>query len=540
MKTQEEHWLQQDFFVQLLNLLPSRIFWKNKESVFLGCNKAFYESFGFTAAEQIIGLTDYDLPMTPKESEGFRNDDIEVMSSKQPKLNIQEVQTFPDGKQLHLLTSKVPLTNQTGEVIGVLGIYNDVTDLKKMAQLETEIADEKRYWVERDFLLELLEQLPSHVFWKNRESVYLGCNKAFYESLGFQSAEQVIGLTDYDLAWTKEESDAYRADDKAVMESKTAKINLEESQTVRGRHITLLTNKVPLLSKKGEVLGVLGIYTDITERKEMEMREKEAIQALAHAKANIEAEETLRRAVTVLASSIAHDLRTPLASALLRIDLMGKSQAILAAKCERDILDEKELRKDIANYIERSNSSMRTIKKIIYDMNDFIDVTLKSMQRLVTGTLGREDFTSCSIESCLNQVVIRYPFKENEKSLIHINEIKEFLFLGIPVLFYRILFNLLGNAFYQIAKHNRGEIFITTETGKDWNILRVKDTAGGVSPGVLEHLFEGFKTSRDTGTGVGLAFCKLTMESFGGSITAHSVEGDYIEFVLLFPNKLNF
>ncbi|MBY0545624.1 MAG: HAMP domain-containing histidine kinase [Gammaproteobacteria bacterium] len=98
-----------------------------------------------------------------------------------------------------------------------------------------------------------------------------------------------------------------------------------------------------------------------------------------------------------------------------------------------------------------------------------------------------------------------------------------------------MLFNLLGNSFYQIEKNKRGEIFIQTEITPKWNILHIRDTAGSVSPDALAHLFDDFKTSRKNGTGVGLAFCKLTMESFGGHISAHSVEGDYIEFVLSFP-----
>lgn len=532
--------LPQNLLAELLNKLPSRIFWKNKDGNFLGCNKAFYETFGFSSEKEIIGLNDYDLPIPYEQSEGYRRDDKEVMISKQPKLNIEESITLAGGKHLTVLTNKVPLLDEDGELVGLLGIYNDITDLKTIEQLEKDIAEqqteENRYWAERDFLLELLTQLPSHVFWKNTQGVYLGCNRVFYESLGLTSAEEVIGLTDYDLAWTKEESDTYRADDNTVMESKKPKLNIEEPQTLSdGRQITLLTSKVPLLSKKGEVLGVLGIYTDITERKALEMREKIAIEALANEKAKLESEETLRRAVTVLASSIAHDLRTPLSSALLRVDLLSKAQTILSAKVERDILNKEELQKDIAEYMDRSNISLCAIKKIIYDMNDFIDVTLKSMQRLVTGTLNQDDFTTCSLEDSLHQVIIRYPFKENEKDLIHLDKLVDFSFSGIPVLFYRILFNLLGNSFYQINKNGRGEIFIESETGKDWNILRVRDTAGGVSPEMLEHLFEGFKTSRATGTGVGLAFCKLTMESFGGNIKAHSIEGDYIEFVLSFP-----
>jgi len=67
------------------------------------------------------------------------------------------------------------------------------------------------------------------------------------------------------------------------------------------------------------------------------------------------------------------------------------------------------------------------------------------------------------------------------------------------------------------------------------NHLIIKDTAGGTSPEIVAHLFGGYKSTKDGGTGVGLAFCKLTMDTFQGTISAKSVEGEYIEFILGFP-----
>ncbi|MBY0545601.1 MAG: HAMP domain-containing histidine kinase [Gammaproteobacteria bacterium] len=280
----------------------------------------------------------------------------------------------------------------------------------------------------------------------------------------------------------------------------------------------------------------MGIYHDITEKKNMEMQEKKILAELVVGeKAQLAAEEALRRAVTVLAGSIAHDLRTPLAAALLHIDFIAQSQAESALTGDNKMTHGIVNDKNVTTCRKTIDSSIKIIKKIIYDMNDIIDVTLKSMQRLVSGTLSSKDFTVCSVAECVHQVIVRYPFKKNEKELLHAENIDDFTFLGIPVLFYRILFNLIGNAFYQIEKNKQGQIFIQTETTPKWNILCIRDTAGGVSPDALAHLFDGFKTSRKNGTGVGLAFCKLTMESFGGHISAHSVEGDYIEFVLSFP-----
>jgi signal transduction histidine kinase len=140
---------------------------------------------------------------------------------------------------------------------------------------------------------------------------------------------------------------------------------------------------------------------------------------------------------------------------------------------------------------------------------------------------------------CLSGFISHYPCESGDREKIQCNYEYGFTFMGNKGLFERILNNLVKNAFYQIHKNGCGEIFIKTDDGGEMNLLRVKDTAGGASPEIVNTLFEGFKTTKKEGTGVGLGFCKLTMESFGGDITCHSVEGDYIEFVLSFPKVIN-
>ena len=79
-----------------------------------------------------------------------------------------------------------------------------------------------------------------------------------------------------------------------------------------------------------------------------------------------------------------------------------------------------------------------------------------------------------------------------------------------------------------------GKILATTELQSEFNQLRFKDTAGGVDDEIVARLLEEFNTDKKEGTGIGLAFCKFTMRSFGGDITAHCVDGDCIEFILNF------
>ncbi|OGV28560.1 MAG: hypothetical protein A3E88_06350 [Legionellales bacterium RIFCSPHIGHO2_12_FULL_35_11] len=115
----------------LIDSVPIQIFWKNKNLEFLGCNKRFVQSLGFKDKSVIIGKTDFDLPVSKEDSEAFRKDDLYVITSKKPMLNIEEPQCFDNGEKRTLLTSKVPLFDEHSEVYGVIGIYRDITDQKK-------------------------------------------------------------------------------------------------------------------------------------------------------------------------------------------------------------------------------------------------------------------------------------------------------------------------------------------------------------------------------------------------------------------------
>ncbi len=113
----------------VLDTIPVRLFWKDLTSTFMGCNRLFAEDAGFQVPEEVIGLDDYSMGWK-EQAERYRRDDLEVMTSGKPKLQYEEIQTTPDGKQIWLSTSKVPLRNTQGEIIGVLGSYEDVTRRK--------------------------------------------------------------------------------------------------------------------------------------------------------------------------------------------------------------------------------------------------------------------------------------------------------------------------------------------------------------------------------------------------------------------------
>lgn len=120
----------------VMDSIPQGIFWKDRNSRYLGCNQAFAQEAGFTSAEDIIGKTDQEMPWSPEEAEWYRLSDQEVMNSKQPQFHVLETHLRADGTKTWLDTNKVPLHNLQGQVVGLLGTSEDITE---RIQVETEL-----------------------------------------------------------------------------------------------------------------------------------------------------------------------------------------------------------------------------------------------------------------------------------------------------------------------------------------------------------------------------------------------------------------
>ena len=150
-----------------------------------------------------------------------------------------------------------------GEAMGLSVFGKDITERK--------VAEEDLYR-SRQMLQYILDTIPQRVFWKDRNSTYRGCNRAFATDAGLNNPAEIIGKTDFELACSGS-AERYRADDKLVMEKGTARLNYDETQSrPDGRLIWLRTSKLPLHDQEGKVTGIIGTYEDITERKVSEER----------------------------------------------------------------------------------------------------------------------------------------------------------------------------------------------------------------------------------------------------------------------------
>lgn len=127
-------------FQQVLNLIPQRVFWKNKNSIYLGANTAFANDAGLDTPEELLGKTDTDF--FPEEADLYLQDDTRTLKKNLHLLNIEEPQTVKNGQIIWLRTSKRPMVNSQGEVNGILGTYDEITELKHI-QFELQEAKDK-------------------------------------------------------------------------------------------------------------------------------------------------------------------------------------------------------------------------------------------------------------------------------------------------------------------------------------------------------------------------------------------------------------
>ncbi len=254
---EEELFPSGEMFQLVLDTIPQRVFWKDTDSVYVGCNAPLARDAGFDDPAQLIGLTDYDMAWKPT-ADRYRADDHEVMETGIPKINYEEPQGRSDGSEGWLRTSKLPLRAADGRVIGVLCTYEDISEHRR--------AEEALRQSER-FLDSIFEIIPNMIFVKDaRDLRFVRFNRAGERMVG-RSRDELIGKSDYDIS-PKEEADFFAAKDREVLESGEVLDIPEEAHSSGALGYRVLhTKKVPILDEAGRPIYLLGISEDITDRK---------------------------------------------------------------------------------------------------------------------------------------------------------------------------------------------------------------------------------------------------------------------------------
>ena len=259
-----------DLLRTLIDSLPDRIFVKNRQSRFLVNNLAHVQTMGATNQDEVLGKSDLDI--FPTELAGqYYEDDQSMMKSGQP-LDREEPTVNPrTGEKRWLQTTKVPLRDKQGAVVGLIGISRDITKMKQVMEALRE---------SQALNHSLLEQLPMGIFRKDREGRFVLVNSEFCR-IKDMKAEDFLGKTPMEVATleaakqgdmglaTKYAAAGVEHHERIMQTGKPIELD-EEYVKADGTKLFLHAIKLPVFGPDGKIIGTQGIQFDITERKQAE------------------------------------------------------------------------------------------------------------------------------------------------------------------------------------------------------------------------------------------------------------------------------
>ncbi|NTW63380.1 MAG: response regulator [Chlorobiaceae bacterium] len=231
-------------------------------------------------------------------------------------------------------------------------------------------------------------------------------------------------------------------------------------------------------------------------------------------------------ALKSLAAGIAHEMRNPLGQ--IRYNL-------------ESIQDELPLYHADRNFPTISGGGIERIYEKVARGQIAVNRGIQVIEMILEEVRGdvpeKNGFTYLSASAITRKAVDEYGYESNEeRQRVHFFEDDDFVFRGVETMYVFVLFNLVMNALYFLRSFPDGRIDIRLKRGESVNSVTVRDTGPGVAKENLEKLFDPFFTSgRKGGTGLGLAYCKRVMNSFGGDIVCRSVQCEFTEFIMTFP-----
>jgi two-component system CAI-1 autoinducer sensor kinase/phosphatase CqsS len=241
------------------------------------------------------------------------------------------------------------------------------------------------------------------------------------------------------------------------------------------------------------------------------------------------------RAASAIGANLAHELRTPLASIGALSKGAGNLLPILTDAYEKAKAAGMEVGPLRKNQVEILSNTLGTIRNEVEYSNTIIDMLLVNT---ADKSLSDVDMDIFSVRDAAEEAVRRYPFNnQRERNLIRVEIDADFELQAPRLLVIHVLFNLIKNALYFVQQAGKGDISIRAEHDSNYGRVLVHDTGSGIPVAIRSHIFDRFYTTTHTGqgAGIGLSFCKLVMDSIGGSIYCESEEGEYATFTLEFP-----
>lgn len=283
-----------NFLKILFNFLPDTIYFKDANSRFIRINRAHARALGLHDPEEVAGKTDFDFFPREHARQAFKDEQEILRSGKAIMGKLED--RGPQHPQRWIMTSKVPLYDDLGHAVGLVGISRDVTDLR-----EAELALEQ----ERILLQALMENMPDAIYFKNGESKFISVSTYAAKKFGALNRQDVVGKTDADY-FSYDHAQSARLDEIEIVRTGRPIIGKEERETWPARPDTWVSStKMPLLNLRGDIIGTFGISRDITEVKNYEaalqQTKKELASRVAHRTQDLtKANEHLKNRVSQL------------------------------------------------------------------------------------------------------------------------------------------------------------------------------------------------------------------------------------------------
>lgn len=468
----------------VLDTIPHHVVWKDRNGIILGCNRAVMHECG-----NIVGKTDFETGAS-QYAEKYRADDLAVMEKDQPKLSFEEPQTRKDGSPGWYRSNKVPLHDKDGRVIGILGTYDDITELKRAEAAVRQSERRMRTLVEASFEGICISE-NGHI---------LDVNDQFTAMFGYER-DELIGREIYSLIapqWRE-------AVAKRIQSGEETRF---EHQCLRKDGSTFECEAQARTVSQDERKMRVTALRDLTERKQLEiqLRQSQKMQAFGQ-----------------LAAGVAHDFNNILTviqgnvSLLQMGSLTPEEQASANAEIFRAAQRAANLTRQLLTFSRRQPMQPQDL-----DLNEIVANITRMLRRLIGEDIALETHFAPG------------------GALIHAD----------PGMLEQVLMNLAVNA--RDAMPKGGRLIIETtpvtltdttqftkQTARPGEFVRlsITDTGSGIAPEHLPRLFEPFFTTKDVGkgTGLGLATVFGIVEQHQGKIGVESQVNRGTTFHIYFP-----
>ncbi len=492
-KQAEEKLLRERMLLRtLIDNLPVTIYVKDAECRKTIANRLDLDFIGAQSEEEVLGKTDFELFNNEIAQRGYE-DDLKVINTGQPVINREEIFWDSAGTERWLLTSKIPIRDENGNINGLVGIGRDITELKHSQEKILKLS-------------EGIEQSPVSILITDINGTIEYVNPCFCETTGY-SEDEVIGKNSRVQSFGEMPDEIYHDLLNTISSGNIWKGELQN----RKKDKSLFWESVTVTSIKNEnglITNYIAIKEDIDTRRKME---SELIQALEKAKES----DKLKSAFL---ANMSHEIRTPLNSIIGFSQLLGDPDF------------EPEQQTEFIKYIVDNGNSLYLIISDIMDfsMSDAGQITLR-LEPISAKTILNELLAEFSHRAETKGIQLRFDESVNGPDI---------QFTSDSYRIKQVFNNLVGNA---IKFTDEGYVEIGFRSDNGLVEFHVKDSGIGISPEYHQSIFERFrqiddsKTRKYGGNGLGLAISKNMIELLGGTIWVKSEPGKYSEFFFSVP-----